>query len=119
MRNTYVKPNSYTQVQKNELNEAAATVMQLVDMSSDEWNEMMFELGCQFVEQNASRDLCILTDERYCFWDWWVYIYKKDDKEIVQNNLIDSLDYRFMKNSMVTDAYLVNLFDTNYYYKIA
>ncbi len=117
-RKTYIKPNSYTQQKKIGLMDAVGSVIGLAGINIDEHNELIFETGCLFVEQNAPRDLVILTEEEYKFWDWWFYIFVRDDQNIVNTPILDIyFNYYEAKQALITDELTIIQFDEYYYGK--
>jgi hypothetical protein len=116
MKKTYIKPTSYTQLKKHEMHEAKDAAIKFAGISRNEWEELMFETGCRFVEANAPLDLNLLTDIDFGFWEWWYYIFIKDDKNIVNSekqNLID--DYTSFKECIIKDEYYITLFAFHFF----
>ena len=110
-RNTYVKPNSYTQQKKVGLLEAVDSILELADISLERHNELIFELGCEYVETNAPQDKILLTDKEFGFWDWWFYIFIRDDQNIINAPLDAFFEYFEAKRALLDDGFVMSQFN--------
>lgn len=110
MKKTQVKPN-YTQLKKVEMHEDKDAAIKFAGITRDEWDQLMFESGCRFVEANAPNDLTLLTDIDFGFWEWWYYIYIKDDQNIINSEHINKItDYKAFKECIIKDEYYKKIF---------
>ena len=117
MKKTIVQKENYTQQHKIELEVAVSVVRGMAKISADEHNKLLFEMGCLFVETWAPSDRVLLTDPQYKFWDFWYYIYIKDDQNIVNTNGFLDFDYKRFKLDFVNDEYTQIQFDNHFYGK--
>jgi hypothetical protein len=116
MKNTHVKPTSYTQLKKVEIHEAKDACVKLAKISRERHNELLFEIGCQFIEKNAPLDLKLLTDIDLGFWEFWYWIYINDDKNIINcEKKSEQFDYISYKEALINDHYAIQMFLHNFF----
>ncbi len=65
-------------------------VMHTAGMNRLQWNLILFEVGCLFVEKwvkDARLQKCLLENENLGFWGWWMVQYMDDDKELLTRSI--------------------------------
>lgn len=101
-RTSYIKPNSATQKACTSAADTVKEVLERVHISRDKWLDLLFETGCQLVEQQvhdaASRKL-ILEDVKYGFWSWWLSVFIQHDAMLMENRIIAG--YKAEKEKML------------------
>lgn len=97
MKTGTTKPNTHTQqliIQKKSIK---AQLQALVGISNDDWLEMLFEYGMQFLENNYS-DIeevrSISQDSTSKFWAYWMDEWLNDDAKIIEM-LLHTVSYGY------------------------
>lgn len=116
MKSTHIKPSSFTQHKKAEVLTDKVRILKLSGITDDMHNNLLFEVGCDFVEKNAPQDLKMLTELKFGFWDWWFFMFLKDDHLLIESDYIPKcFDYVMFKNLMVENEVIINLFKSHFY----
>lgn len=82
-RATYIKPSSKTQIEAAHYDDVHSELLSLLCISRDEWAEILFETGCEFIENNiedGAHQLRILEKVEYGFWAFWISVFVQDDE---------------------------------------
>lgn len=90
MRTSYTKPNSYSQQSARQYCDAVKEVCALLNISIDEWRELMFETGYQWAIANAPDHqiaMAWLTDPNIGYWNEFLVDYINDDEWILGNTI--------------------------------
>jgi len=102
-RTSYIKPNSETQKACTSAADTVQQVLERVHITRDKWVSIMFEMGCQLVEQQVhdveTRKL-ILENVRYGFWSWWLSVFIQHDAMLMENRIISG--YKAEKSKMLS-----------------
>lgn len=85
MNNTYIKSKSHTQIRHSDKINALITILEITNISHDDWLLEMFEYGCQvgeylFPEPIRKKQL---QDKQYNYWSWFLNLYLNDDKALL------------------------------------
>ncbi len=84
-RKTYIKHNSHTQKACRDSSNIVDNIISAAGVTKDEWLQLLFESGCQFIEQKVDSkeiQLQILTNIKHGFWSWWICAFIRDDEEL-------------------------------------
>lgn len=105
-RATYTKPNSYAQVSGRKALCTVDAVCLMLDISGNEWIEIMFEYGCKYAELKASSPemaYTVLTDQTLNFWSQWITEYVRDDEELlsIHAGTMSLSEYKKLKDQFI------------------
>ncbi|MCX6232650.1 MAG: hypothetical protein NTZ33_14025 [Bacteroidetes bacterium] len=116
MKSPHTKPSSYTQQEKHKLYDAKVEIQKLAGITPEMHNKLLFEVGCSFVEKNAPKSLILLTDIKLGYWDWWFFLFYKDDDLLIDHKQIPhNFDYVEFKEMMVENEVIIDLFKNQFY----
>ena len=82
-------------------------VMRNAGIDLHAWCNMLFELGCQFVEthvEETDTQNGLLTQAGWGFWDWWLWQWMEHDRRIMHHRTGDAERYYRQKKAMLQDA---------------
>jgi hypothetical protein len=114
---------SYTQYMHAELVLAKQRIVKTTGMSYEAYSHMMFEYGCRFARDFASKyvnpeDVYKSLTENYSwgFWRWWRVKWTMDDAALLHADCFtDDIPYTAMKDTMINDC----LFEKELFHQIA
>ena len=98
----------------NQRIDSSLQMMQHSGMTVEQWNHLLFEAGCAFVERWILRlyqQECFLQNPELAFWDWWLAMWMDDDQELLRYRIQSLEQYHQQKEVWVQDKALYTLFE--------
>lgn len=108
------KQMSHVALIANQRIDSSLQMMQHSGMTVEQWNHLLFEAGCAFVERWILRlyqQECLLQNPELAFWDWWLAMWMDDDQELLRYRIQSLEQYHQQKEVWVQDKALYTLFE--------
>ncbi len=103
IRTAFTKPESQTQQEAQQSVTIVRRILAQYDLSIEEWLDILFETGCQFVENrhcNPAYRKELLQNEHRNFSANWMNSYIQDDVVLLSDPVLFAGDYRELKQQM-------------------
>ena len=103
IRTAFIKPESHTQQEAQQSVTVVRRILLQYDLAIEDWLEVLFETGCQFVENrhcNPAYRKELLQNEHRNFWANWMNSFIQDDAVLLSDPELFSGDYRALKQQM-------------------
>lgn len=95
--------------------EVIAQVSTAYNMSNEERNQLIFEVGCAFIDSCYNKGEALgkrlLKDKSFGYWDWLIVQFVEDDKVLLPLlNEMNKAQYRYQKYLMLDSMRFSNAF---------
>lgn len=112
MRQPYQKPNSQQQQYAGRMLASMYSILVSTGLNHTQWLDLMFETGCQLVEQTEPHpgvQRWMLQEHSLGFWPWWMQAYLQHDHALLAAyHQISSAAYHAEKQQFLKEYTLQN-----------